>query len=52
LITCNANGPAEFRERDVAGAWITKKIEPQTLPAQDALHRLILDRGALDTDNT
>ena len=28
LITCNAKGSAEFRERDVGGAWITRKIEP------------------------
>ena len=28
LITCNAKGSAEFRERDVGGAWITRKLEP------------------------
>ena len=28
LVTCNAKGSAEFCERDVGGAWITRKIEP------------------------
>ena len=28
MITCNAKGSAEFREREVGGAWITRKIEP------------------------
>ncbi len=28
LITCNAKGSADFRERDVGGAWITRRIEP------------------------
>ena len=39
LITCNAKGSAEFRERDVGGAWITRKIEPGAMfchPFQDA----------------
>ena len=28
LITCTIRGSAEFRERDVGGAWITHRIEP------------------------
>src|SRR4051812_36564912 len=27
LITCNAKGSAEFRERDVGGAWTTRRIQ-------------------------
>ena len=44
LITCNAKGSAEFRERDLGGAWITRKIERRRdvrHPFQDTL------RGAL-----
>ena len=28
---CNAKGSAAFRERDVGGAWITRKIEPGSM---------------------
>ena len=52
LITCNPKDPAEFSERGVAGAWITRKIEPHMLLAQENVHCLILDRPARDTDNT
>ncbi|HEY2343493.1 MAG TPA: hypothetical protein VGH90_10705 [Chthoniobacteraceae bacterium] len=31
LITCNAKGSADFRERDVGGAWITRQLELRTL---------------------
>jgi AraC family transcriptional regulator len=31
LITSNAKGSVEFRERDVGGAWITRKIEPDAM---------------------